>query len=377
MSAAAIIVAAGSGRRFGSNTPKQLLQLGPYPVWRWSYEAFLKHPDISKIVVVAPEHELHSFPDVEVVVGGETRTRSVLNGLKALSDDDLLPVLIHDAARPGLTQTTINLLLDALETSSAAAPALPVSDALKRQGRDQGLKTVDRKNLYRVQTPQAFRLGEIRQALSNTKEDFVDDLAAIEQMGGKISLVEGSNRLDKITHPNDLKRIQNMLLQSETRIGSGFDVHAFEPGDHVTLCGVDIAHSKSLKGHSDADAAWHALTDAILGALALGDIGDHFPPSEAKWKDAPSSIFLRHAAKLASDNGCAISNVDITIICEEPKIKPHRQAMRISTANCLNISIDRVSIKATTTEGLGFAGRGEGLAAQATVSLVRNLETLG
>ena len=374
MSAAAIIVAAGAGQRFGADTPKQFLPLGAAPVWRWSYDVFAKHPDITEIVIVGPDNNLDQFVGLHAVRGGDTRSQSVLCGLQSLTIADDSPVLIHDAARPGVTASIIDSLLTALETSAAAAPALPINDALKRQS--DTLETVDRQGLYRVQTPQAFRLGDIRRALESSETNLVDDLEAIEKQGGNITLVDGLQRLDKITHPSDLKRIGDMLLGQEMRTGSGYDVHAFEPGDHVTLCGVDVSHTLKLKGHSDADAAWHAVTDAILGALALGDIGDHFPPSEEKWKDAPSSIFLKHAAKLAAERGYTIVNIDITIICEAPKIKPHRERMRQSTAECLGLDPDRVSVKATTTEGLGFTGRGEGLAAQANICLARQFQPI-
>lgn len=374
MSAAAVIVAGGSGQRFGSKTPKQFVNLGSKPVWRWSYDVFAAHPAISEIVIVVPEPFKAAFPDANTALGGKTRTESVLNGLKALSSSPDMTVLIHDAARPGVTAAIIDKLIEALDTAKGAAPALAVSDALKRK--TSALQTVDREGLYRVQTPQAFKLGDLLLALESSAAPLVDDLAAIENSGGGITLIPGIEQLGKITQPEDFEWIERMLLTSETRTGSGFDVHAFEPGDHITLCGIKIPHTAKLKGHSDADAAWHALTDALLGALALGDIGDHFPPSEAEWKNAQSSIFLQHAGKLAHESGYRIVNADITIICESPKIKPHRETMRRSTAECLGIEIDRVSVKATTTEGLGFTGRGEGIAAQANISLARQIDRI-
>ena len=368
MSAAAVIVAAGSGNRFGSEIPKQFLRLGPMPVWQWSYHTFDKHPQIREIVVVVAPADAHRLlSDVPTVAGGKSRTESVQNGLNALSCPPSTPVLIHDAARPGLTGAMIDDLLEALHSADGAAPALPVSDALKRVS--DTLKTVDRDQLVRVQTPQVFRLADIKSALDSTEEALVDDLEALQRAGKNILLVPGSKRLEKITRPGDLEWMETMLMGGETRVGTGFDVHAFEPGEFTTLCGVQIPHDAKLKGHSDADAAWHALTDAILGALALGDIGDHFPPSDDKWKGALSKVFLKHAAQLAADKGYGVRGVDITLICERPKIKPHREAMRQSTADCLGIDIGRVSVKATTTEGLGFTGRSEGIAAQATVTL--------
>ena len=371
MKAAAVIVAAGSGTRFGPDGLKQLMTLGNKPVWRWSFDTFERHPQISEIVVVVPPGQQHHFPDAKTTDGGETRANSVLNGLNALSIDDDAAVLIHDAARPGLSAETISNLLEAIETASAAAPALPVYDALKRE--DTTLENVARDKIRRVQTPQAFRLGDIKIALSISDPTIVDDLQAIELQGGDVTLIRGTERLHKITQPEDLDWIKEVLLQTETRTGFGFDVHGFEPGDHVTLCGVKIPHTQKLQGHSDADAAWHALTDAILGAIASGDIGDHFPPSDNKWKNAESSKFLSHANELAKKQGYSIVNADITIVCEDPKIKPHRDLMRQATAQCLDVPVDRISVKATTTEGLGFTGRREGIAAQANVSLARQV----
>ena len=275
--------------------------------------------------------------------------------------------MIHDAARPGLNQRVIDDLLFAIATADGAAPALPINDALKRGSSSP--ETVDREDVFRVQTPQVFRLGQIKEALRDAGEALVDDLEALQRAGKSIAFVKGDKRLEKITHPGDLAWMEKVLMGGDIRIGSGFDVHEFEPGDRTILCGVHIPHDAKLKGHSDADAAWHALTDAILGALALGDIGDHFPPSEEQWKGAPSDLFLKHAVELAAENGYSVNNADITVICESPKIKPHREAMRQSTAECLGIDLDRVSIKATTTEGLGFTGRREGIAAQAMVTL--------
>jgi 2-C-methyl-D-erythritol 4-phosphate cytidylyltransferase/2-C-methyl-D-erythritol 2,4-cyclodiphosphate synthase len=265
----------------------------------------------------------------------------------------------------------ITSLLAALATADAVAPALPVSDALKAL-KDGKLVTVPRDGLSRVQTPQAFRLGAIRKALDMAPADLVDDLAAMEAMGVRVKLVPGDERLHKITFPEDFDMVANLLSPSSSvpRVGKGFDVHAFEPGDHVTLCGVAIPHDGKLKGHSDADAAWHALTDAILGAVALGDIGDHFPPSDDRWKNADSAIFLQESVRLAEAEGYAVSSCDITIICEAPKVKPHRDAMRQRTADLLGLPLQAVSVKATTTEGLGFAGRREGIAAEAIAVLV-------
>lgn len=370
----AIIVAAGQGRRAETALPKQWQMLNGKPVISWSIEAFISHPQVDEVIVVtsADIPENVDLSGVKLAKGGETRTLSVRSGLDAiLSPADDTAVLIHDAARPGLTHQIIDELLAALKTSDAAAPALPVQDALKRQN-GNALETVSRDALYRVQTPQAFAYGTISKALESAT-DLVDDLAAVEALGATVALVKGSDRLHKITYAEDFDMVSRLMNSSfaPIRMGSGFDVHAFEPGDHVTLCGVKIPHSARLKGHSDADAAWHALTDAILGAVALGDIGDHFPPSDDRWKDADSGIFLKESQRLALDAGYAIANCDITIICEAPKVKPHREAMRLRTAELLGLPLDAVSVKATTTEGLGFTGRREGIAAEAVVSLVR------
>ena len=369
----AIIVAAGQGRRAESARAKQWCDLNGRQVIEWSIEAFRTHPRIDEIIVVTGSDLPEDFTPTHClcVSGGAPRTLSVRNGLNAINapQDDAI-VLIHDAARPGLTHKVIDVLLDALNTHAAAAPALPVQDALKRQT-DNTLETVSREALFRVQTPQAFRFGAISHALEEASDDLVDDLAAVEAQGIDVKLVRGSDRLHKITYPEDFDMVSRLMAPpvSHMRIGKGFDVHAFEPGDHVTLCGVKIPHSASLKGHSDADAAWHALTDAILGAAALGDIGDHFPPSDDRWKDADSGMFLKHAQRLVGELGLAIGNCDITVICETPKVKPHREGMRVRTAVLLDLPLEAVSVKATTTEGLGFTGRREGIAAEAVVTL--------
>lgn len=370
----AIIVAGGSGQRAGQAEPKQWRPLLGKRVIDWSIAAFCAHEEISEIIVVSgPElGDLPAGKPIRRAAPGDTRTHSVLNGLAAIDRDETALVLIHDAARPGIDAETISALIAALKDPSlaAAAPALPVADALKRDSNGQ-LSGIDRTDLYRVQTPQAFRLGEIRAALSAAGGDLVDDLAAIEHAGGRIRLIPGSARLSKITYPEDFDMMARLLAPIGTpRIGKGFDVHAFEPGDHVTLCGIKIPHTAKLKGHSDADAAWHALTDAILGAVALGDIGDHFPPSDPRWKDADSGLFLKHAQQLAAEKGYILANCDITVICEAPKVKPHREAMRARTAELLGLPLDAISVKATTTEALGFTGRREGIAAEAVALLI-------
>lgn len=369
---AAIIVAGGRGNRAGPDAPKQWQPLLGRRVIDWSIDAFSAHSAVTDIVVVAASEVGPPGPGQHFVRAepGETRTQSVLSGLAALDLPDDAIVLIHDAARPGIDATTITALIEALASADAAAPALPVSDALKAQ-RAGNLATVDRTGLHRVQTPQAFRFGQIRPALIAAGPDLVDDLAALEATGARFTLIPGSARLQKITFPEDFDMMSRLLSPSGApRVGKGFDVHEFEAGDHVTLCGVQIPHSAKLKGHSDADAAWHALTDAILGAVALGDIGDHFPPSDPRWKNAASGIFLKHAQTLAEAKGYRIDSCDITVICEAPKVKPHREAMRARTAELLGLPLDAISVKATTTEGLGFTGRREGIAAEAIAVLM-------
>ena len=373
----AIIVSAGSGSRAGGNEPKQYRLLGGKPVLNWSVLAMLQRNDIAAIVVCVPpggvaqaQAILPRSERLVVVEGGNTRTESVRAGLRALQPHALQSVLIHDAARPGLGQSVIEELLTALGEADAAAPALPVSDALKdRSG--PALRTVARDHLVRVQTPQAFRWQVISDAYASATDAAVDDLALVEASGAKVVLTPGRTELTKITYPEDFAVAEKLIAGPALRVGSGFDVHGFEPGDAVILCGVRIPHTKKLEGHSDADAAWHALTDAILGALALGDIGDHFPPSDPQWKGAASIKFLQHAVKLALDRGFRIANADITILAERPKISPHREAMRVATAEAMGVSPDLVSVKATTTEKLGFVGREEGIAAQASVLLSR------
>jgi 2-C-methyl-D-erythritol 4-phosphate cytidylyltransferase/2-C-methyl-D-erythritol 2,4-cyclodiphosphate synthase len=281
--------------------------------------------------------------------------------------------MIHDAARPFVTPAQIDALIAALETADGALPALPVADTLKTQGPEtSGVSTAPRENLWRAQTPQAFRAGALIAAYDACPADAAptDDAAVVERHGGKVVLTAGDPMLFKLTYPEDFAMAEAMIAATRvTRIGQGFDVHQFGPGDAVWLCGVRIAHGQGLVGHSDADVGLHALTDALLGAIGEGDIGDHFPPTDPKWKGADSATFLRHAGALIADRGGEIVNVDVTLICEAPKIKPHREAMRARIAELLGLPIGRVSVKATTTEQLGFTGRGEGMAAQAVAAV--------
>lgn len=372
MGFAAIVVAAGSGTRAGGD--KQWRVVGDRPMVRWSVDALLTAGADSVVVVVAPGAEaraadaLAGLSGWRTVAGGAARADSVRAGLAALEVADDTPVLIHDAARPFLNSAVIDRLLAALNDADGALPALPVADSLRRGVEDLVVGGIDRDGLWRAQTPQAFRLKTIRDAYAawTESEAPTDEAAVVERAGGRVRLVEGDARLMKLTYPEDFAMAE-ALLPKTTRIGQGYDVHRWGPGTSVWLCGVEIPHEQTLIGHSDADAGLHALTDAILGAIADGDIGDHFPPSDPQWKGASSDRFLVYAADRVTARGGRIVNVDVTLICEQPKVKPHRQAMRERLADLLKLPLDAVSVKATTTEGLGFTGRDEGLAAQAVV----------
>ncbi|MGD9980687.1 MAG: bifunctional 2-C-methyl-D-erythritol 4-phosphate cytidylyltransferase/2-C-methyl-D-erythritol 2,4-cyclodiphosphate synthase [Hyphomonadaceae bacterium] len=378
MRTAAIIVAGGRGERAGGELPKQYRPLMGVPVIRWSVAGL--SGEVEQIVVVcAPEHEdlcrsaLGGYePAVSIVHGGPTRTASVRAGLAAVGPADA--ILVHDAARPGLSQSVVRALKARLaEGLPAAAPAIAIPDALARtDGSGRILADVDRANVQRVQTPQAFRADVIRAAYAALSVDAVmaDDLAVVRAYGIDAVLIPGDPRLRKITYAEDMDMAERLMRsRSVTCVGHGVDAHRFGDGDFVTLCGVRIPHTKGLVGHSDADAGWHALVDAILGAIGEGDIGAHFPPSDPKWKGANSKMFLRHAVELARSAGGQIVHADITLLCERPKIGPHRETMRARTAEVLGLPIQRVSVKATTTERMGFLGREEGLAAQATASV--------
>lgn len=366
----AIIVAAGSGTRAGGK--KQWLPLAGKPVLQWSVDAF-RHAGASRIVVVVTSEDLARAEAMGVtpVEGGDHRAASVMNGLGALKGiDEGDIVMVHDAARPLLNDSHINSLLEKLKVSRAAILALPVTDSLK-SGTDGFISGApDRSGLWRAQTPQAFRYGDLCSAYAAfTGGTPTDDAQVVADIGIEVALVEGDMRLHKLTYVEDFALLEAFMAQdapkTSLRVGQGFDAHRWGDGESVWLCGVEISHTQTLIGHSDADAGLHALTDALLGAAGLGDIGDHFPPTDPQWKGAPSDLFLRHAVDLIRQKGGEIINVDVTLICEQPKIKPHREAMRLSLAEILNIDLERVSIKATTTEKMGFTGRGEGLAAQA------------
>lgn len=376
MGFSAIVVAAGSGSRAGG--AKQWRRVAGKPVVRWSVEALLDAGAREVVVVIAADAReeadaaLAGLDGWRAVFGGATRAASVCAGLAALGGADDEPVLIHDAARPFLSAEAIARLLTGLVDADGVLPALPVADSLRRGHDGMVGGAVDRENLWRAQTPQAFRLKTIRDAYAvwPADEAATDEAAVVERAGGRVRLIPGDARLTKLTYPEDFAMAEALSPARTTiRIGQGFDVHRWGPGTSVWLCGVEIPHDQTLIGHSDADAGLHALTDAILGAIADGDIGDHFPPSDPQWKGASSDRFLVHAAERVALRGGRIVNVDVTLICEQPKVKPHRQAMRERLADLLKLPLDAVSVKATTSEGLGFTGRGEGLAAQAAVSI--------
>jgi 2-C-methyl-D-erythritol 4-phosphate cytidylyltransferase/2-C-methyl-D-erythritol 2,4-cyclodiphosphate synthase len=379
MTFSAIVVAAGTGSRAGG--AKQWRLLGGMPVLRRSVAA-LRDAGADPVVVCIPadarqeaDRALAGLAGWIAVAGGADRAGSVRAGLAALSDQPAdRAVLVHDAARPLLPRAVIDALLAALATADAAAPVLPVADSLRRDDQGRVGETVTRDGLLRVQTPQAARVGALTAALDSWPDAVspTDESEALRRAGLTVAQVPGDARLMKLTHPEDFAMAEALLASTErriTRVGHGYDVHRWGPGGAVWLCGVEIPHDRSLIGHSDADAGLHALTDAILGALAEGDIGDHFPPSDPRWKGAASDAFLAHARDLAAARGGRIVHADVTLICERPKVKPHRQAMRDRIATILELPLHAVSVKATTTEGLGFTGRDEGLAAMATATL--------
>jgi 2-C-methyl-D-erythritol 4-phosphate cytidylyltransferase / 2-C-methyl-D-erythritol 2,4-cyclodiphosphate synthase len=373
-----LIVAAGSGVRAGGDRPKQYMDVNGSPVLDRSISSFLYLIDKKNFFVsVGREQEPFYGPilarhDLTAVEGGNTRQSSVLNGLEAMAGRGIDRVLIHDAARCLIKRHTIDAVLGALDGADGAAPALPVTDTLKRHRKGSPMETVARQDVYAVQTPQGFRFEAILAAHRAAKGlDLTDDLAVAERAGLSLTLVPGEPGNIKITRPEDFAEAERLLTRdlNDVRTGSGFDVHAFGPGDHVWLCGVRVPHDFGLVGHSDADVGLHAITDAILGAISAGDIGRHFPPGETQWRGAPSSIFLEKAVSLVRGRGGLVSHLDLTLICERPKVGPHAEAMRARVAGIAGISIDRVSIKATTTEKLGFTGRGEGIAAQAVATV--------
>jgi 2-C-methyl-D-erythritol 4-phosphate cytidylyltransferase/2-C-methyl-D-erythritol 2,4-cyclodiphosphate synthase len=380
MTATALIVAAGRGERLGAGLPKQYRLLGGKPVLRRAVEALARHPAIAavRVVIGAGQSDLAGEAlegvDVgELIEGGAERADSVRAGLARIEGD---AVLVHDAARPFCPPAVIDRLLAPLEFFEGAAPVLAVGDTLARAS-DRLEEPVDRRGMVRVQTPQAFRLDALRAAYESwTGSAPTDETTVARAAGLSVAAVEGDAALEKITMPADFARAEEWLAaRLIPRTGIGFDVHAFAGEGPIIMGGIAIPHRRGLSGHSDADVVLHAITDALLGASGLGDIGEHFPPSDPQWKGASSGLFLAHAARLIRERGGIVDHIDCTVICEEPKVGPHRLEMRRKVAALLGLGEGQVSIKATTTEGLGFTGRGEGIAAQAVANI--RLESLG
>ncbi|MEP2988990.1 MAG: bifunctional 2-C-methyl-D-erythritol 4-phosphate cytidylyltransferase/2-C-methyl-D-erythritol 2,4-cyclodiphosphate synthase [Parasphingorhabdus sp.] len=377
----AIIVAAGMGERSGLDLPKQFQPLNGKPMVRHSAEQFLTHNRITRLWIVTGAEQsqmldaaMDDLTDYQSVVGGSTRQESVLNGLLAIKGaGGCDKVLIHDAARPHLSHSMIDLLCDTLKTSGGVIPVLPIVDTVVEQHDGLCGKTLDRDQIKRVQTPQAFRFDALLAAHEAKRENLnaTDDAQLFRSAGHHVSLIKGDEKLKKYTTNDDFTERTNA---SVIRTGMGFDVHQLGVGEELWLGGIKIDHEKGLIGHSDADVLLHALTDALLGSVGGGDIGDHFPPSDAKWKNVASEVFVKFAAQFIVQKGGSINNVDMTLMCEAPKIKPHRERICRNISQLLDISLDQVSVKATTTEGLGFTGRREGIAAQAiaTVSIIGN-----
>jgi 2-C-methyl-D-erythritol 4-phosphate cytidylyltransferase/2-C-methyl-D-erythritol 2,4-cyclodiphosphate synthase len=374
----ALIVAAGRGVRAGGGLPKQYRNLAGRPVLAHTLQAFCSHAGIDAVcVAIHPDdHALYDAAAaghdklIAPAHGGAARQDSVRLGLEHLAAFGPARVLIHDAARPFVDRPTITRVIAQLDRSDGAVPAVPVVDTLKRADGAR-VATVPRAGLWRAQTPQGFRFAAILEAHRRMAgNELTDDAAVAEECGLSVALVEGAEGNMKLTTDADFARAEQLLFsREEARTAAGFDVHSFGPGDHVWLCGVRVPHTHGLVGHSDADVALHALTDALLGAIATGDIGQHFPPSDERWRGASSDRFLRHAAELVAARAGRIVNVDVTIICERPKVGPHRAAMAARLGEILGIATERCSVKATTTEGLGFTGRREGIAAQALATV--------
>jgi len=357
--------------------PKQYLKIGRNSVIREAVSSFLDHPRIDGVrVVIHPDDEelygdaVSGLDLMTPVYGGAERQDSVRKGLESLADNPPDHVLVHDAARPYVSGEMIDLILDSLGSAAGATLGIPVSDTLKRVVDGFVEATVDRAGLWRAQTPQGFRYADLMEAYAKTAHlALTDDAAVAEAAGMEVAIVDGDAGNVKITSPEDLKSIDPGAATYETRVGQGLDVHKFGPGNSVFLCGVEIPFEQALEGHSDADVALHSITDAVLGACGEGDIGDHFPPTDPQWRGTASEVFLLRAIELARSMGGELMNVDVTIVCEAPKIGPHRNAMRARVAEILGIEVSRVNVKATTTERLGFTGRGEGIAASSIVSL--------
>ncbi|MBM3588350.1 MAG: bifunctional 2-C-methyl-D-erythritol 4-phosphate cytidylyltransferase/2-C-methyl-D-erythritol 2,4-cyclodiphosphate synthase [Alphaproteobacteria bacterium] len=378
MKTVALLLSAGRGNRFGAAQPKQFLPLLGRPVLRHAAEALLAEGLVAALQPVAPAGDeafvaglLQGLPYLPVVAGGAAREESVRAGLAAIAAEAPDHVLVHDAARPIIPKGTIPALLAALEQHPGAIPAQPVADTLKRAVGGVIEATVPREALFRAQTPQAFRYAPLCAAHEARAGAVTDDASLLEALGQTVAIVPGSERNVKITWPEDLARVEaEMMARMMPRTGTGFDVHRLVAGRPLILCGINVPHGLGLDGHSDADVGLHALCDAIYGALAEGDIGRWFPPSQADWKDAESAAFLRHAAGRVAARGGVLVHLDVTLICERPKIAPHADAMRARIADLADMDVAAVSVKATTTERLGFTGRGEGIAAQAAATIL-------
>lgn len=378
MKIAALIVAAGKGTRAGGALPKQFQPLAGEALLKRAWRAFARHPAIARVAVVigagdqAAVAALDLAPAPLLVTGGETRQDSVRLGLEALTDDPPDAVLVHDGARPFADDALIARVIEPLSHHKAVLPVLAMDDTVKRVQNGFVAGTLDRNTLARAQTPQGFHFAAILDAHRKfAGQAMTDDAALAEAAGLAVATVPGSPDNMKVTHPQDFSRAEAMIAARlmDVRSATGFDVHAFGPGDHVMLCGVKVPHSAGLAGHSDADVGLHALTDAVLGTIGAADIGAHFPPSDPKWRGAASSAFLAHALSLVRARGGMIAHLDVTLICERPKVGPHREAMRARIADICAIPVDRVSVKATTTERLGFTGRSEGIAAMASATV--------
>jgi 2-C-methyl-D-erythritol 4-phosphate cytidylyltransferase / 2-C-methyl-D-erythritol 2,4-cyclodiphosphate synthase len=370
----ALIVAAGTGSRMGGGVPKQFRVLGGKPVLRWAAESLIRHPAVRNLRVVIGRGQedqaaaaLHGIDVGELIEGGAERADSVRAGLAQIDGD---AVLVHDAARPFCPLLVVDRLLASLEFFEGAAPVLPIGDTLARIGETLG-DPVDRAGIARVQTPQAFRLGALKSAYELwAGPSPTDETTVVRAAGMKVAPIDGDPALEKLTLPGDFERAEQWLAgRLRPRTGMGFDVHAFSGKGPIMLGGVEVQHSRGLAGHSDADVVLHAITDALLGAGGLGDIGQHFSPSDLRWNGAASSLFLAHAVDLLQERGAVIDHIDCTIIAEAPQVGPHRDAMRKRIGEMTGLSVGQVSVKATTTEGLGFAGRREGIAAQAVASI--------
>ena len=377
---AALIVAAGRGHRLGGGRPKQYMPLGGKAVLRHAVEAFATHPkiDFTQVVIHPDDDELYAeamegLAIAPPIAGGETRQDSVRLGLEKLESQAPETVLIHDAARPFIDAVTIERVVGALATERAAIAAVAVADTLKREAAGHIATTVERAGLWRAQTPQGFHFSEILEAHALAKgTEFTDDAAVAAAAGIPVGLVSGTEANFKVTTADDFVRAERMIIGTAglLRVGQGFDLHRFGPGNHVMICSVSIPYSQGIEAHSDGDVGLHAITDAILGAIGEGDIGAHFPPSDTKWRNVDSAVFLHDALTRLAGLGGRIHNLDVTLICEEPKIGPHRDAMVARIAAITGLPESAINVKATTTEGLGFLGRKEAIAAQAIATVV-------